>query len=284
MIATLAHSPDAASVSPRLADAPALQFSQEQLAHGRAVARLKRRFESIARSWGELTPLARRRYERANLAPQLHPDTRRPVYALEPDHFLFSVLGVHRWGHRCYEDHGARRLLTVDPWLVTGGFRKRKWHDLTQGEFEAFADSLDACTRLGDPALGSTTQWLEPFPLLWATEGKNRVQLYQDLERPMPTLALPCRFLPAESLRLYRSVLNDSVWLLRWVDEAMPTAWAARMARHDTGPIVMPFPDEGVPLLLSYGVKADRGWGAPWRISKAARAAASRAARVHGWS
>ncbi len=176
--------------------------------------------------------------------------------------------------------------MRVDPWLVAGGFRKPAWIAMSQTSFLPLAQELDADTAAGKTS-GSSSHWLQPFALFWAGEGKNRIQLYQDANRPLLTSADTCRFLPSEALRLYKSVIDSTVWLVRYVPEALPQQWAQRMYHlggDSNQAQILPFPEVVVPLLKGYGVKVDRGWGLPWRISKAARAEESRFVRSRGWS
>lgn len=262
-----------------------LTFPTDVAKLGRAIITLKRSFEGIARTWPSLSQEDRRDYEKANMAPQLEGDSGRHVYAFWPDRFVFSVLGMRQGSHACYESNGDRILRKVDPWHVAGGLRKRQWIDMRPAEFLGFADELDNATAQGDTP-ESSTHWLKPFPLLWAGEGKNRIQMYQDTQRPLLTNADACQFLPPGALRLYRSVVDDSVWMLRFIEEALSPDWATRMMRMGASPKaqVLPFPKVAVPLLLHYGVKVDRGWGLPWRIGKSAQAKESRLVRSSGWS
>lgn len=261
-------------------------FDADMMKSGRAVISLKQRFEKIARSWPTLSAEGRRQYELAHMAPELNETTGQFVYALQPDHFILSLMGMRRWLHACYEVEQQNALIEVDPWLVAGGLRKQSWISMLPSTFLDFADALDRATFDKDSSVGSFTHWLKPFPLLWAGEGKNRVESYQETERQLLTNVEVCRFLPSQSLRLYKSAINDTVWLVRYVGE-LSSEWTSRMDRYgepSTPMQVLPFPDLAVPLLQRYGVKIDRGWGWPWRISRAAQLRESRLVRSVGWS
>lgn len=262
-----------------------MNFSAEELNRGRAVIELKRKYEAIARRWKTFNAEQRRQHESSNFAPRIHPTTGEFVYALSPDHFLFAALGVSKWHHATYCSQESR-LVDVDPWLVAGGLRKQAWIDRKPAGFQEFLPQLDVATRMGDRSTGSFTSWLQPLPLFWATEGKNRIQSYQDTNTRLLTSAETCCFLPAASLRLYQSVLDESVWLLRFVG-GLRLDWRARMERQGgerPTQVVLPFPEVGVPLLRSYGVTVDRGWGLPWRITKGAQVRESEKIRAMGWS
>lgn len=263
-----------------------LTFAPEVARLGRNVILLKRQYEQIARSWATLTASERQMYERSNMAPELNETTRRYVYALEPARFILSALGLSTGLHAGYVAESPCTRMEVDPWLVAGGLRKSRWIDMPPHDFLSFADELDQATAHDEPA-GSSTSWLDPFPLLWAKEGKNRIQMYQDLQRPLLTSVEVCRFMPPEALRLHKSVIDNSVWMLRYVEEALPVAWAAKMYRQGVisgSSRVLPFPQIAVPLLLQYGVKVGCGWGWPWRIGRSAQLRESRLVRSIGWS
>lgn len=210
------------------------------------------------------------------------------MYAFEPDRFIFAALGLQRWQHASYAETDISGVRTVSPWIVAGGLRKRAWFDMDSSTFLNLVPSLDEATRERDDGHGSTTAWLKPFPLLWAREGKNRIQSYQDTETMLLTDTRVCDFLPASVLRLYRSVVNSSVWILRYVGG--DPFWDRKIGHMETAMrggrpfrAILPFPEVGVPLLLNYGVKVDRGWDLPWRISEAAKQEASRRVRAEGW-
>ncbi|MFC4424522.1 hypothetical protein [Cupriavidus pampae] len=249
---------------------------------------LKRHFESIARRWHTLSPEEQAQLRKQNVAPQQLRDTNAFVYAFEPEWFIFAALGLQRWHHASYVETDISGIRVVPPWIVAGGLRKRAWFDLDFSTFLNLVPSLDAATLEGDDGHGSTTSWLKPFPLLWAKEGKNRIQCYQDTETTLLTDTRTCDALPASLLRLYRSVVSSSVWILRYVGG--DPFWDRKVADMETAmrsgrPFrsILPFPEVGVPLLLNYGVKVDRGWDLPWRIGEAAKQEESRRVRAHGW-
>lgn len=69
------------------------------------------------------------------------------------------------------------------PRVVTGGTWKPQWFETPQ-EFDVFASRLEQATLDDEPLVRSTTDWIKPFPLLIAGEGKNRVETYQEVKRP----------------------------------------------------------------------------------------------------
>lgn len=265
-----------------------LSFSHEDVMLGRAVIHLKRKYEAIARGWASFPKDERKCLERQNLQPQTHSTTGQLVYAFEPDKFIFATLGINSWGHASYNPKGSQ-LASVDSWFVAGGLRKKKWFNFDRNEFQQLIPVFDAATSSDNSGNGSFTSWLKPFPLLWAGEGKNRIQSYQDTNNDLFTSVTTCEFLPAASLRLYQSVFNNSVWLLRYVG-GIDSNWDQRIQRHSGykehgfDKAILPFPEVGVPLLLKYGVKVDRGWGAPWRLIKSAEIKESARIRSAGWS
>jgi len=266
-----------------------LTFSNENMKLGRAVIELKRKYEAIARSWQTLTKSDRKQFELQNLAPQIHPTTGNFIYAFRPDNFIFAVLGANYWSHASYGATEGKHLTIVNPWLIAGGLRKKSWFDMDQSVFQQLVPQFEAATISDNTGLGSFSSWLKPFPLLWAEEGKNRIQSYQDTNTDLLTSVTICEFMPAASLRLYRSVLDNSVWLLRYVggidahwDHQIQQMGALRRQRF--GKVVLPFPEVGVPLLQNYGVKIDKGWGAPWRLVKHAEIQECKHVRSQGWS
>jgi hypothetical protein len=262
-----------------------MNFSKEEMQLGRNVILLKRKYEEIARKWESFDEMQRDQFRKANLDPQIHPTTGKHVYAFWPDEFVFAVLGISGWGHASYRTE-KEIVATVDPWIVSGGLRKKDWFNFDREQFVNLIPDLDKATRASDTGVGSFTTWLKPFPLLWANEGKNRVQQYQDANIALLTSVKHSEFLPAHSLRLSRSVYDASVWVVRYIG-CGDSAWDDRVQRLiGNGPdkMVLPFPQVGVPLLQSYGVKVDRAWGLPWSLRKSAETEASIRFRKHGWS
>lgn len=268
-------------------NATQLNFSNKEIELGRSIVELKRRFEEIARDWTTRSLNERERLKVLNLDPQIETTTGKLVCAFMPDDFLFATLGLGGWGHASYESQN-RQLVGVNPWLVAGGFRKKKWFHMDHHEFQSFVPTLDADTKIGKRESGSFTNWLKPLPLLWASEGKNRIQLYQDTNTDLFTSAGVCKFIPANSLRLYKSVVNSNVWLLRYVG-GIDQSWDGRIHRlaskdgQEIERVVLPFPEVAVPLLQHYGVKVDRAWGWPWRLTKGSQIQESKRVRSSGW-
>ena len=193
-----------------------LTFSNKAIELGRSIVELKRKFEEIARGWTTLSLIERKQLEVLNLDPQIETRTGKFVYAFMPDKFLFATLGLGGWGDASYKLTNSR-LVGVNPWVVVGGLRKQNWFHMDHNKFQSFVPNLDADTKIGCRDSGSFTKWLKPLPLLWASEGKNRIQLYQDTNTDLFTSAEVCEFIPTKSLRLYKSVVNSDVWLLRYV-------------------------------------------------------------------
>lgn len=260
-------------------------FAGDLAALGKRVIELKRHLEDVARRWQGLDEAERKAAAKAGVAPVLNETTGQHVYALSPDWFVFGVLGVQKWLHATYQ--GEEKFLTaVDPWIVCGGLRKLSWLACTKSELQAMAPLLDADTRVGGTRLGSTTTWLDPLPVLFAKEGKNRIHMYQNFGMELLTTAERGKFLPSKALRLYRSPWNSDVWALRYVG-GLDSEWEARMqhrVRRIGDVAVLPFPKVGVPLLTAHGVARDRGWGPAWRFSAAAQKKESTEVRAAGWS
>lgn len=262
----------------------ALNFSPEDVARGRAIAELKRKFEGVARAWESMSADDRQRCTDDGLSPQKLKDSDQIVYAFQPDRFVFACLGLSHILHSACREEGES-VVTVDPWLVSGGLRKPAWFDVSRATLEERIPYLDADTMRHGRDSGSSTSWLAPLPVLWAKEGKNRIHTYQNENIPLLTTAARCNFLPAKLLRLYRSVWDETVWCLRYVGG--DANWDDRVTRRLHNPlrrVVLPFPEAGVPLLLAYGVQVDRGWGVPWRLNASARSRASAQVRSTGWS
>ncbi len=248
----------------------------------RQVLELKLKFEHVARQWFDFDAGERRACETQGLAPEIDKRTGEPIYALSPHVFVLGTLGMgkRQWMYRSTRELAdAEGIRKVDPWVVAGATRKPAWFE-TPDEFEVFASRLDQATLDGEPLVRSTTEWIKPFPLLIAGEGKNRVETYQKVQRPLVTHVTVREFVPAKTLRLYRSIWNSSVWLLRVVGDE-PTWWSENL---EPGYSVLPFPEVGVPLLQAYGVEVDRGWGWRMRASMGAQKLASSRVRAAGWS
>lgn len=263
---------------------PTLSFSPDDVARGRAVTALKRKFEGVARAWKTMSADDRERCAREGLAPQALRGGEQIVYAFQPDRFVFACLGLTHILHSACRDEGES-VVTVDPWLVSGGLRKKAWFDVSRATLEERIPHLDADTMRHGTSSGSSTSWLAPLPVLWAKEGKNRIHTYQNENIPLLTTAARCNFFPASLLRLYRSVWDETVWCLRYVGG--DANWDDRVVRRLRDPmrrVVLPFPEVGVPLLLAYGVQVDRGWGVPWRLNASARLRESERVRSTGWS
>ncbi len=259
-----------------------LTFAAAEMLLARKVIDFKLQLENVARQWFDFDAGERRACEAQGLAPEIDKRTGDPIYALSPHVFVLGTLGMgkRRWMYcstrELVEEAGTKE---VDPWLVVGATRKPEWFDPPQ-EFDVFASRLDQETLAGNPLVMSTTEWIKPFPLLIAGEGKNRVETYQKEGRPLITHVTVREFVPASTLRLYRSIWNSSVWLLRVVGEEA-NWWSEGL---EPGYSVLPFPDVGVPLLQAYGVQVDRGWGWRMRASTGAQKLASRRVRAAGWS
>ena len=183
------------------ASVPVLSFSREDVARGRAVATLKRKFEGVARAWETMSADDRKRHTLEGLAPQRLPGGARLVYAFQPDRFVFACLGLTHILHSACRDEGES-VVTVDPWLVSGGLRKPAWFEVSRATLEERIPHLDADTMRRGRFSGSSTSWLAPLPVLWAKEGKNRIHTYQNENIPLLTTAARCNFLPASLLRL----------------------------------------------------------------------------------
>lgn len=124
-------------------------------------------------------------------------------------------------------------------------------------EAVSFFKKFDKWTAESEPLLGATGTWYEPFPLIRAGEGKNRVSLAQEHRLPYWSQVFHYKMAPPKSLIL-RPVFFSKHWLLQCSDEHYFPGGSDSPFKIRRNEFLVAFPSLTLPLLSLYGVKTGR--------------------------
>lgn len=164
--------------------------------------------------------------------------------AVCPAHFVSMALPFSK----LYYHYNEMRSVSVDSGQVVSGTYSDyspTWYFTPNPPEQtmAWSDELSAEENKYNPQAPKFCQ-IGSFPLFVALEGKNRVELFKQNNRPMQVLVTPTPYPAASELRLFRS-FPFGVYSL-----------AHRGQRK-----ILPFPRSVVPMLQKYGVgKVSRLW------------------------
>lgn len=138
-------------------------------------------------------------------------------------------------------------LCRVDP-AMCAGWNRLHGHASSAGSDIGTIHVLDAEARTQgtESAVG---YWIEPFPLVWMSRGRSRVDLYARHGAELLLHLGIAAIAPARRLRLQRVFCTDSIVALHCDD--------AEFGAGPT-PALLPFPRLSVPLLEDYGVRWQR--------------------------
>lgn len=143
---------------------------------------------------------------------------------------------------------------SVDPFRVLAGAYRRV-SKLTVQAQQDLADSLDDHSRKNGNSVALYVR-LGPFNLYVATEGKNRVSIYRNLNRPIVAQVFNSPYPQPQDLRLVRLTPFGGT-ALRWCGGERSSRLYARpwqrIARAADPMALLPF-SESVELLQAYGV------------------------------
>lgn len=173
------------------------------------------------------------------------------AYAISPYGFVEAITGPF---NRISNRPSVRLVEVPSEYVVGAPWRGHKLP--TQIDARRLFNKFDQGTIEYDTTCGSLSNWLTHLPIVWAGEGKNRIQLYRRFGQPLLTnltrhhFPKPCEL----SLRRVRCSQN---WVLechskKYLDRSPYGALHVGERRF-----LLPFPQYSVPLFRSYGVSMD---------------------------